>query len=104
LGRIGAGWPRNLLAWYLSLMVAYGVANAANDAWIEQIVKRGWTDWRIPSMLRPGISIAWGLVVLAVVVLRILAFRPEPLASETDSGAPNVGGEFEPKQMATSSR
>src|SRR5262249_45880132 len=27
---------------YLGLEIAYGLANIANDAWLEQVVKRGW--------------------------------------------------------------
>jgi hypothetical protein len=52
------------LAAYLSLMIAYGVGNMANDAWYEQVVKRGWIDWRIPSVLQPSLTWMWGLVVL----------------------------------------
>jgi hypothetical protein len=57
-------------------MVAYGVANMINDAWTEQVVKRGWTDWTVPSMLRPDLSAAWGLLLLGMVALRFLVFRP----------------------------
>ena len=32
-----------LHGWYLALMLTYGVAVAAQDAWLEQVVKRGWT-------------------------------------------------------------
>jgi hypothetical protein len=77
LGRVRRGRLRAVLAWYLSLMVAYGVANIANDAWLEQVVKRGWTDWRIPNMLRPELSAAWGLLLLGMVAARFLVFRPE---------------------------
>jgi hypothetical protein len=59
LGSVAPGWLRGVLSWYLPLMVAYGLANIANDAWLEQVVKRGWTDWRIPDMLRPHLSIGW---------------------------------------------
>ena len=29
---------------YLALMLAYGFGNVANDFWLEQVVKRGWTS------------------------------------------------------------
>jgi len=54
---------------YLSLMLAYGAANIANDFWIEQVVKRGWTRWLFPDVLRPGLTIAWGLIVLAAALI-----------------------------------
>jgi hypothetical protein len=54
---------------YLALMAAYGIANIANDAWLEQVVKRGWTTWAIPSVLRPSLTLAWGLIVLGAAAL-----------------------------------
>ncbi len=54
---------------YLSLMLAYGAANIANDFWTEQAVKRGWTRWLFPDVLRPSLTIAWGLIVLAAALI-----------------------------------
>jgi hypothetical protein len=54
---------------YLALMAAYGVANIANDGWVEQVVKRGWASWEIPDVLRPSLSIAWGLILLGAAAL-----------------------------------
>src|SRR5580765_8974104 len=62
---------------YLALMAAYGIANIANDAWFEQVVKRGWTNWAIPSVLRPDLTIAWGLIVLGAVLLYAASVRAE---------------------------
>jgi hypothetical protein len=61
---------------YLALMAAYGIANAANDFWTEQIVKRGWTTWAIPNVLNPKLSIAWGLIVVGAAVLYAVASEP----------------------------
>jgi hypothetical protein len=53
----------------LALMTAYGLVNIANDAWLEQVVKRGWTDHAIPSVLYPAANWGWAaIVVLAVVI------------------------------------
>jgi hypothetical protein len=60
---------RVTLGAYLALMAAYGIGNIANDAWTEQVVKRGWTGWSIPNVLHPTISIAWGLIVLGAAAL-----------------------------------
>jgi len=60
---------RLLLAAYLSLMAAYGLGNLANDFWTEQIWKRGWTDWRFPSVLQPTLSVGWALMVLGAALL-----------------------------------
>jgi hypothetical protein len=60
---------------YLGLEIAYGLANIANDAWYEQVVKRGWTNVTIPSVLRPTISLAWLGIVLATPLFAALVHR-----------------------------
>jgi hypothetical protein len=66
---------RSALAAYLALMFCYGIGNIANDFWIEQVVKRGWTSWEIPNVLEPRVTIAWSLIVVAAVVLWMLWAR-----------------------------
>jgi hypothetical protein len=36
---------------------------------VEQVVKRGWTDWAIPDTTVPELSVAEGITVLAKAVL-----------------------------------
>jgi hypothetical protein len=55
---------RAALAAYLALMFCYGVGNIANDFWLEQVVKRGWTTWQIPNVLEPRVSIAWAIILV----------------------------------------
>jgi hypothetical protein len=59
----------------VSLLLVYGLANAVQDFWLEQVVKRGWTDHRIPSLLRPGPSLAWAGLGVATVLVYLLVFR-----------------------------
>ena len=66
---------RSALAAYLSLMFCYGIANFANDFWIEQVVKRGWTSWEIPNVTEPRVSVAWSMIVIASVGLWALWVR-----------------------------
>jgi hypothetical protein len=66
---------RALLGFYLSLMLAYGLANLANDVWLEQLVKRGVTSWAIPSVLEPRPSLAWAVVLILAAAFYMLAFR-----------------------------
>jgi hypothetical protein len=54
---------------YLALMASYAIGNSANDFWTEQVVKRGWTTWSIPDVLRPKITIAWGVIVLGAAAI-----------------------------------
>jgi hypothetical protein len=66
---------RTVVATYLGLQIAYGLANVANDAWLEQVVKRGWTDFEIPNVLRPGFTVAWLGIVIAAAVFSVLVQR-----------------------------
>lgn len=54
---------------YLGLMLAYGLGNVANDLWLEQVVKRGWTGWQIPSVLEPRPSWAWATLLAGTVLV-----------------------------------
>jgi hypothetical protein len=63
LGQLRHDRLRLLLAAYLSLMAVYGLANAAQDFWLEQVVKRSWTDERLPSVIRPSFSTDWAVIV-----------------------------------------
>jgi hypothetical protein len=56
---------------YLALMASYGIGTIANDFWLEQVVKRGWTTWTLPSVLRPDLSIAWGVVILGAAAIYV---------------------------------
>ena len=62
---------------YLGLMFAYGGVNFAQDAWNEQIVKRGWTDASIPSVLLPGVKPIWAVVIGVAVVATIVLLRED---------------------------
>lgn len=59
-GRLGAATRA-----YIALMFGYGVVNAVQDAWGEQIVKRGWSSHHIPSAAEPQLHPVW-LVVLTI--------------------------------------
>jgi hypothetical protein len=81
-------WLRRAYSVLLSLMAAYGAANLVQDFWHEQVVKRGWTSWDIPSALVPKVSVMWGLIVAATVVLFALGFarRAEEAPTGDTSG------------------
>jgi hypothetical protein len=72
------------LAAYLSLMLAYGVANAFQDAWNEQLWKRGWVDHHVGGVLRPDLTLGWLVIVAGAIAVYALWFRPrrgEPAAA-----------------------
>jgi len=67
---------RGVVQAYVGLMAAYGAVNLVQDAWNEQIVKRGWVETTIPSAIVPSLTPIWA-VVAALGVLAALAFRHE---------------------------
>jgi hypothetical protein len=69
--------PRIGTAAWLSLGLAYGFAQISNDFWLEQVVKRGWTDWEIPDLTRPSVSVGWLLILLATAAIYWLWFGRE---------------------------
>jgi|tagenome__1003787_1003787.scaffolds.fasta_scaffold20754264_2 hypothetical protein len=58
--------------WYVTLMVSYGCAVAARDAWHEQVVKRGWTARHLPDVVRPRPTRAWAVLLAATPLLERL--------------------------------
>jgi len=84
LPSLRAGWLRYGVGAYLALMLCYGLGNVANDAWTEQIVKRGWTSWSIPDVTTPHASAAWLVIVgssAALFVVSVTTTRPTPAAA-----------------------
>ena len=47
---------RRVYVAYVALAFGYGAVNFAQDLWQEQLVKRGWVDWSIPTALEPGLA------------------------------------------------
>jgi hypothetical protein len=61
----------------LALAVAYGLANALQDALLEQFWKRGTIGWKPPSVVLPSLSWGWLAILGAAAVIEILWFRRE---------------------------
>ena len=72
--------PRLRIAFraYIALMLVYGVANHAQDAWLEQIVKRGWSDVHLPDVVRPEASAAWAALLVAAAAVYLVLARNQP--------------------------
>ena len=87
LGRFRSPRLEALASGYLTLMLAYGVTNAVQDFWLEQVEKRGWVAWGLPSVVRPRLTFAWAVIVLAALAVHALWFRRE-WAREPGAGAP----------------
>lgn len=57
---------------YLAALLAYGLVNCAQDAWTEQVVKRGWTARMIPNALQPRVDAIWGVIAALAAVFYAL--------------------------------
>jgi hypothetical protein len=74
-GRMASGAQRIMLTAYLALMLVYGLANALQDFWFEQLVKRGTTSVTIPSLIRPAASWAWAAIIAVAFLICLAALR-----------------------------
>ena len=90
LPRMRASVRRTALALWLSGLLAYGAGNIANDAWGEQVVKRGWTDWKLPSVVRPDANWLWLVVLAVTAVIFFTALRPRSNQAETHRASPET--------------
>ncbi|MGH2995243.1 MAG: hypothetical protein ACRDON_11550 [Gaiellaceae bacterium] len=75
---------RLALGFYVALMLVYGLANALEDFWLEQLVKRGTTDARLPGMIRPDASPEWGALLAAALLIQSAALTVRRLRNRTD--------------------
>jgi hypothetical protein len=74
---------RDGLGLLLSGMTLYGLARAAEDAWYEQVVKRGWTRRRLPRLVadgRPESPGAWAALLGLSVAVRFVTARADAAA------------------------
>ena len=79
LSRVPSRMPRKgegtALAAYVALLLTYGLANALQDGWNEQLVKRGTSGSKLPSVIRPDLSAAWLGILLGAVAIYFVIFR-----------------------------
>jgi hypothetical protein len=79
LGHLAHDGRRRLLTIYTGFLLVYGTANAFQDFWTEQIVKRGLTTHEIPIFLAPSLSVPWLVMTLLTPVAAWvvwLGYRP----------------------------
>ena len=82
---VGVGLQR-VYAALLCVMLTYGVANIVNDFWHEQILKRGWTTWDVPSATEPRLHAIWALVLVTAAILYAFGFaRGDAAAASGDN-------------------
>jgi WD40-like Beta Propeller Repeat len=89
---LGALTPRlrAFVGVYLAVLGLYGIANIANDFWLEQVVKRGVTHWEFPSMVAPRPTLAWVILLALAAVLYVLLFRRAMPSHPGGDGTPRT--------------
>lgn len=75
LARLRRARVRAALTVYVAFLLVYGAANAVQDAWLEQIVKRGWSSYELPSFVVPAASVAWLAVATLTGMLGFFLLR-----------------------------
>jgi hypothetical protein len=92
LSRVVGDIPGRLLqgafGFYVALMLVYGLANAVQDFWLEQLVKRGTTSLRIPSVIVPDASWAWAALLLSALVIHFAARGVGRFGRPSQEGVP----------------
>jgi hypothetical protein len=76
--RVTAQALRVAVGCFAGLEMAYGLANAVQDAWGEQVWKRGWVEARMPSVLHPDLSLWWLGILIGGAFFAVLIIRPWP--------------------------
>ena len=85
--RLASRAGRTAFTGYLSLMLVYGLANALQDFWTEQLVKRGSVSAVIPSLIRPSVSWAWAAMLAAALAICLAASRVARVDARQRGGA-----------------
>jgi hypothetical protein len=83
-----SGFLRTGYRFYVSLMLVYGLANALQDFWLEQLVKRGATSLEIPTLTVPDASPAWAALLAAALFIHLAAGRVGRLEPSSQEGVP----------------
>jgi hypothetical protein len=68
-------------------MFCYGLGNLVNDAWLEQVVKRGWSSWEVPGVTVPRLDGGWAVVVAPALVLWLVWRHSQPTDGSPARGA-----------------
>ena len=79
---------RLALGFYVALMLVYGLANALQDFWLEQLAKRGTTGLELPTMTVPKASWAWAAILGAALLIHFASGRVGRFGRPHEEGVP----------------
>lgn len=70
---------RGLLGPYLALLLVFGLANALQDFWTEQVVKRGLASFELPRFTVISADVKWLILLLVAAGAYVTVLRPGAL-------------------------
>ena len=76
---VGGKRLRAFLSPYVALMLVFGLANAIQDFWTEQLFKRAVVSWDMPRFTRVTADPHWIVLLVIAVTAYTLAIRPGAL-------------------------
>jgi hypothetical protein len=88
VGDVRTPFLRVAFGFYVALMFVYGLANAVQDFWFEQLVKRGTTSLELPNMTEPKASWAWAALLGTALLIQFSAGRVPRLGRPSQEGVP----------------
>ena len=88
VGDFRTGFRRTAFGLFVALMFVYGLANAVQDFWLEQLVKRGTTTLRIPSLIVPDASWAWAALLATALLIHFGARGVGRFGRPSQEGVP----------------
>src|SRR5919202_2112350 len=81
---------RVAVAVWLGVLFTYGLAAILNDAWYEQLVKRGVTTAEVPAALLSAPNVPWLLILVGGGIAAWLFLRDAPTARPARRGLPRA--------------
>lgn len=76
LAGLGTARLRGALGPYVALLLVFGTANAAQDFWTEQVVKRGLVSYELPRFTAVSVDVKWLLLLVITIGVHRTALRP----------------------------
>jgi hypothetical protein len=88
VGQVRPPLLKAVFGFYVALMLVYGLANALQDFWLEQLVKRGTTSLEIPTLTVPKASWAWAALLGAALLIHFAARGVGRFGKPSQEGVP----------------
>lgn len=75
---------RATLGLYVAGLLVFGFANACQDFWTEQVVKRGVVSWELPRFTKFSTEPKWIALLVITALVYMVALRPSGILARAD--------------------